>query len=53
MAVSQARFVEKIIDHPDDANTEQRLSSHFKDAEKYVDPPGKKTKALFWIFYEG
>lgn len=41
MAVSQAGFVEKIIGHTDDANT-----------EKYADPSGKKMKAMVWIFYK-
>jgi hypothetical protein len=52
MALSQAaEFVEKIIGHKGNANTEQDLSNPIKDAEKYADPSGEKMKALVWIFY--
>jgi hypothetical protein len=41
MAISQAAgFVEKIIGHTGEANTEQSLSNPAKDAEKYADPIG-------------
>ena len=51
MAVSQAAgFVENIIGHTGDANTEQSLSNPAKDAEKYADLSGEKMKALVWIF---
>jgi threonine dehydrogenase-like Zn-dependent dehydrogenase len=49
MAVSQAAgFVEKVIGHTGDANTEQNLSNPAKDAEKYADPSGVKMNALVW-----
>jgi threonine dehydrogenase-like Zn-dependent dehydrogenase len=49
MALSQAAgFVEKLIGHTGDANTEQNLSNPSKDAAKYADPSGEKMKALVW-----
>lgn len=51
MAVSQAaEFLEKIIGHTGDANTEQSLSNPAEDAEKYADLSDEKMKALVWIF---
>ena len=49
MALSQAAgFVEKLIGHGGEAETEQNLSNPSKDAEKYADPSGEKMKALVW-----